>query len=289
MLFRIFILLLSVFPLAVGAAGRHGALFRVAEGDRVAYLFGTVHVGRSSFYPLAPEVASALAASRTLVLELDTRQADGFGEALRLYGSYPTGQSIRSALDKRTLHQLEAALSRRGLVLDQVAHLKPWLIANLLVGLELHHEGFERPFGAEYFLLAQAEQCGQTVAELESAAAQLAMFDSMGAELAVRYLQESLDGLAANDARALMAAWIAADASALDALYQRLTSGDSANAEFTRRLLLGKRNPEMANGIEKILRTPGTSFVGVGVLHLLGAEGLPQLLAQRGYKVERVY
>jgi uncharacterized protein YbaP (TraB family) len=30
-------------------------------------------------------------------------------------------------------------------------------------------------------------------------------------------------------------------------------------------------------------------FIGVGLLHLLGANGLPELLAQRGYLVERVY
>jgi uncharacterized protein len=260
----------------------------VTASERTAYLFGTVHVGRPSFRSLAPEVAAALAASRTLVLELDTRREGGFADALARHGRYPEGRALTTELAPETLRLLEGALARHGLRLDQVASLKPWLVANLLVGLELHGDGFERPYGLEAVLLAQAGE-GVAVTELESAESQLAMFDSMGADAAERYLKETLEGLAVADARELMQAWMTADASRLDALHRRLTSGSSSVADFTRRLLLGQRNPVMADGIEKVLRSADTSFVGVGVLHLLGAEGLPQLLAQRGYKVERIY
>jgi uncharacterized protein YbaP (TraB family) len=290
MLFRILLFLLTISACAAHAAGaRHGALFRVSQGEQVGFLFGTVHVGRPAFAQLDPAIEAALAASRTLVLELDPRRQDGFADALARHASYPAGDSIRRHLDPGTMRALEAALARRGLALDQVAHFKPWLVANLLVGLELHEQGFERPYGLESVLLARAQARGVRVAELESAASQLAMFDSMGDAAAQRYLKETLEGMAAADARALMHAWMAADARALDALHARLTSGDSAIADFTRRLLLGQRNAAMTDSIERILRDPGGCFIGVGVLHLLGAQGLPQLLAQRGYKVERIY
>jgi uncharacterized protein YbaP (TraB family) len=55
------------------------------------------------------------------------------------------------------------------------------------------------------------------------------------------------------------------------------------------RTLLGKRNPEMASSIERILQQDQVAFVGVGLLHLVGDNGLPQLLRQRGYDVEQVY
>jgi uncharacterized protein YbaP (TraB family) len=66
-------------PYAAGAqsrpadARRQGALCWVTRGAEVAYLFGTIHVGAKSFYPLAPEVSRALADAGQLVLELDTR------------------------------------------------------------------------------------------------------------------------------------------------------------------------------------------------------------------------
>ncbi|MNY64023.1 TraB family protein [compost metagenome] len=55
------------------------------------------------------------------------------------------------------------------------------------------------------------------------------------------------------------------------------------------RTLLGKRNPEMAASIENIMKADQTAFVGVGLLHLLGAQGVPELLRQRGYQVEQIY
>jgi len=45
----------------------------------------------------------------------------------------------------------------------------------------------------------------------------------------------------------------------------------------------------MSERIEHMLKDGKVSFVGVGLLHLLGANGLPQLLSQRGYQVERIY
>jgi uncharacterized protein YbaP (TraB family) len=107
------------------------------------------------------------------------------------------------------------------------------------------------------------------------------------------YLREALADLS-NDAsltkaRAVIDAWTSGDAAALDALIQDATSGGTVMSDFTRRTLLGKRNPEMAERIEHMLKDGKVSFVGVGLLHLLGANGLPQLLSQRGYQVERMY
>lgn len=76
---------------------------------------------------------------------------------------------------------------------------------------------------------------------------------------------------------------------ALDGLLRDATTGSGVMADFTRRVLLGRRNPEMAAQIERLMRRDSVTFIGVGCLHLLGADGLPQLLAQRGYLVERVY
>lgn len=45
----------------------------------------------------------------------------------------------------------------------------------------------------------------------------------------------------------------------------------------------------MAAHIETLMHRGGVLFVGVGLLHLLGENGLPALMAQRGYLVERVY
>jgi uncharacterized protein YbaP (TraB family) len=45
----------------------------------------------------------------------------------------------------------------------------------------------------------------------------------------------------------------------------------------------------MASSIEAIMRDDQVAFVGVGLLHLIGSNGVPQLLRQRGYEVEQVF
>lgn len=275
------------------SAKRQGALYRVTRNGKVSYLFGTVHVGTKAFYPLAPEVNQALGGATQLVLELDTRSNEAFQLALARHASYRAGDKVDQHISSDTLARLTAALHAVGIPLRTVAHLKPWLLANYLMGLELERSGFERSHGLETFLLADAQTRGTAVAELESADYQLSLFDTLDDADAERYLREALtdlaDGSSLRKAKAVIDAWTSGDAAALDALVPDATGGGSVMSEFTRRILLGKRNPEMAARIELIMQDDKTSFVGVGLLHLLGANGLPQLLSQRGYLVERMY
>lgn len=280
-------------PAGAARAGGQGALFRISRGGEMAYLFGTIHVGASSFYPLAPQVSRALADSSQLVLELDTRANGDFDQAVRKHASYPAGDHIRNHVSPDTLRRLTTALHAVGIPLSGVGHLKPWLLANMLVGIELERGGFARAHGNESFLLDAVQARGTNFAELESADYQLSLFDTLGDAGAEGYLRETLDdlssGMSMKKARAVIDAWTSGDAAALEALIPDTLGDGTVTSDFTRRTLLDRRNPEMAQRIEHIMKDGKVSFVGVGLLHLLGANGLPQLLAQRGFQVERMY
>jgi uncharacterized protein len=275
------------------AARHQGGLFRVSHGGRVAYLFGTVHMGTRGFYPLPPEVSRALGGANRIVVELDTRANEAWLRALALHGRYAPGDTIRNHLSAPTLRLLTDALHARGISVASMAGYKPWLVANLLLSMELERKGYRRSDGVEQALLAQARRHGIRVTELESAEYQLALYDTLDESKSARYLEEALAGLengrALRTAQAVIEAWSSGDVRALDVVLQESTSGPGVVAEFTRRVLLGRRNPDMAKQIERLMRGNSVTFVGVGLLHLLGANGLPQLLAQRGYLVERVY
>src|SRR4051794_35077402 len=161
------------------AARHQGGLYRVSRNGRIAYLFGTVHVGASSFYPLAPEVSGALAGANRVVVELDTRSDDAFGRAVNKHGSYADGDDLRKHIARETCEQLIDALHARGISLASMARLKPWLVANILLGVALEHDGFHRSEGVEQVLLADAQSRGAPIAELESADYQLSLFDTM--------------------------------------------------------------------------------------------------------------
>lgn len=274
-------------------APHQGGFYRISGQGRVAYLFGTIHVGQASFYPLAPEAQRVLADADHLVLELDTGANEDFLRAVARHGRYADGGDIRQRLAPETLARLRTALHAEGVSLASMAQLKPWLIANFLLGMRLEREGYRRSDGVEEKLLAQARRRGTRVVQLESADSQLALFDTMNDIESERYLRETLDGLAdgsvLRQAGRIIEAWRSGDTVALEALLPDATAGGGLIADFTRRKLLGRRNPDMAAQIDTLMAQGGVLFVGVGLLHLLGENGLPQLLAQRGYLVERVY
>jgi uncharacterized protein YbaP (TraB family) len=274
-------------------APHRGTLYRVRHAGSTIYLFGTIHVGLPSFFPLEPEVTRALAEARTLVVELDVRNALPFQAAVQKHGLYAEGDSIDRHLSPQDMTRLRQALQRFDIPFEQASRMKPWLLANLLVGLNLERHGYQRSQGIETFLLAFADKQKMRVQELESADYQMALFDSMSKETQAQYLLENLaeldDGQADAKDAALIDAWAHANGPAIENVLRASLSEKTASAEFTRRILLDERNPNMAEKVAGLLNTPGSSFVAVGLLHLVGVRGVPNLLAQKGYVVEKLY
>jgi uncharacterized protein YbaP (TraB family) len=280
--------------LAVRTDGpQRGALYRVRHQGNTTYLFGTIHVGKPAFFPLEGEVTRALTRSSKLVVELDVRNGESFQQAVQKHGVYAAGDSIDKHLSAESLHQLRQALDKSGIPFENIARMKPWLVTNLLLGLDLERNGFQRSQGIEFFLLSFAKEQTKTVQELESAEYQFSLYDDMTQAEQEQYLRENLaqlsDGNALRKARAMIDAWASANGKALEEVLRESLNEKTISSEFMQRVLLDKRNPEMANKIETLLKNDETTFVGVGLLHLIGDTGVPGLLRERGYEVEKLY
>jgi uncharacterized protein YbaP (TraB family) len=275
------------------AIPQRGTLYKVERDGKTSYLFGTIHVGQPSFFPLEAEVTGALARAGKLVIETDIRETQTLQRALQKHGLYPPGVTIDRKLSDESLRQLRHTLDRYSIPFKSIAHMKPWLVTNMLVALDLERNGYQRSHGIEYFLLSQAMAQTKAVEELESSEYQLSLFDSMTEQEQEQYLRENLadimNGTALKKARALIDAWAVADSKALDALLKETLSEKTATAAFFQRVLLDQRNHNMAEKIEGLLKKDETSFVGVGLFHLIGETGLPTLLRKKGYEVEKIY
>ena len=282
-------------PAAVAQAGaiKRGTLYRVRHQGNTTYLFGTIHVGKPAFFPLEDEVTHALSRASKLVLEIDIRKPEPFQQALHKHGIYPVGETVEAHLSAATLASLKRALQDADVPFKDVRHMKPWLLAKMLVGLDLERNGYQRSHGIETFLLSMADRQAKDVRELESAEYQMSLFDSMPDAVQEQYLRENLaelgDGNALKKAQALIDAWANANGDAVEAFMRDSLLEKTTSGEFMQRVLLDKRNPEMASKIEELLRDDEATFVGVGLLHMVGETGVPTLLRQRGYEVEKLY
>ena len=292
----IIVVFLGLFMLACQAlAAERGALFKVSSSGHSLYLYGTIHAGRSDFYPLEPRIRQALADAPTLALEIDTaRDPAAMAVALQEHGMYPAGRPGLAGLAPERRRRIEAALTQQGLDPAAVAQLKPWMIVMTLAVIDAAKMGYDPRLGVDAHLAEQARAGGKTrIAELESIGYQAALLNRLEDEDQWKLLEETLEHMASGrqlrEARELFEAYERADQAALERIARRVEEDDSLGGRFTRELLIDERNGPMADKIVSLLAREHTAVVAVGLLHLVGKKGMPELLRKRGLKVERIY
>jgi uncharacterized protein YbaP (TraB family) len=295
--FRTFpVLLLGLFLLATPRAHAtdRGALFRLTEGGHVMYLFGTLHVGLPAFYPLEDRLTGALAASSTLALELDPGQprAD-LQDALRTYGMLAPGNPAYDGLSPQQKRRLDRLLQQGGLDASSMLSFKPVLLATMLALAEYTRQGYRADLSSDAWLAREARRRHVRVLALESLGSQLALLDRLPAPDRWRFLDEMMDtiesGAQRTEAQEVVRAWSTADRDALDRIEAQCETDRSVSGRFVTEVLLKERNVGLADRLLQLLRAEDRTVAAIGVMHLLGTGSVPDLLAQSGISVERVY
>jgi uncharacterized protein YbaP (TraB family) len=292
----IIVVFFSLFLMAFepAAAADRGALFKVMANGHTLHLFGTIHLGRPDFYPLEPRIRAAVAAAPTLALEVDLeRDPAAVVASVQQHGMFAPGSPGYAGLAPERRARIEGALRKIGIDPARVMQLKPWVLGSMLAVVEANKLGYQIELGMDKHL-AQLARSGRTkVAELESVQFQAALFNRVPDEQQWRMLEETLEmiesGRAARETRELVEAYDSADHAAFEAIARRIDSDPSQTGKFTRELLLDERNGPMADKLVAMLEREHNSVAAVGVLHLVGKRGLPELLRARGLTVERVY
>lgn len=302
------VLALMLATVAAGLAPRamaaddvpnRGALFRIERGQgedaSVAWLFGTIHVGAKSFYPLEPRITAALEKAAVLALEVDPLGSqEELVRAVRDYGMYPDGRGPAAAeLPASYRPRLERLLRRYDVAPAAVAPMKPWMVASLLTVREFERQGYQSELAVEAWLSQGARTRRQPVVELESVRSQMALFGRLSTADQALFLRETIDAIEdsaqADDARAIAAAWASADQAALQRIADKTAADGTFSGRFVSRVLLDGRNPLLADGIAQLLARERLSVAAIGVLHLVGKNSVPELLRRKGLRVERVY
>jgi uncharacterized protein YbaP (TraB family) len=275
-------------------AAERGALFKATANGHTLHLFGTIHAGLPDFYPLEPRIQAAVMAAPTLALEIDAaRDLAAVMAAMREHGMFAPGSAGVAGLSAERRARIQSALKKAGVDLGSAAQLRPWMLITMLGMMEVAKLGYQAELGVDLHL-AQLARAGKTrITELESAQYQAALFNSIPLEQQWRLLEETLEMIAAGthaqETRELVEAYDRADRVALDRIAQRLETDRSLTGKYTRELLLDQRNGPMADKVAALLARENNAVVAVGLLHLLGKRGLPELLRARGITVERVY
>lgn len=290
----IIVVFLGLFLMAFQAfAAERGALFKVTGKDNTLYLYGTIHAGKPGYYPLEPRIRDAMAAAPRLVLEIDVaRDPAAVMAAFQQHGMFAPGSPGYASLAPERRLRIETALKAQGVDPAAVAPLKPWMLMTMLAMGDLVKLGADPTLGVDAHLAGLAR--GKIpIAELETAQYQVALLDRLPIEMQWKLLEETLEHMASGqqlkETRELLDAYERADQAALDRIAHRIETDSDLIAKFTREVILDERNGPMADKVASLLAQENNAVVAVGLLHLLGKNGVPELLRQRGITVERVY
>jgi uncharacterized protein YbaP (TraB family) len=262
-------------------------LWEVKSSANKVYLLGSLHVLKSSAYPLNVEFDRAYAASQKLVFETDigAMMEPAIQAKMLELGVYPEGQDIFQNISAGTGEKLENKLNDLGLPVAHFSRFKPWFLAVTLTSLELQRLGFNPLYGIDLHFYTKAKGDGKALVYLESIDYQLNLLGKMSPQDQNSFLDQSLKDLeiAAQLADDMMAAW---QNGKTDKLYELLIKSFKDFPNIENRLLI-QRNKDWLIRIEKLLKEPQITMVIVGAGHLIGPDSLVELLRKKGYKVKQ--
>ena len=264
---------------------KHPALWEVTGPDSAkGFLFGTVHALPDGLAWKTPAIDRAIGQSTTLVLEIiDPSDQNAARAAFVRLGTTPGQPPLGQRVDPAQREALRAALAKTGLKPAQFASLEDWAAALTLSFALEARDGYDPDNGADRALLAAAGK--RPVVGLETLEGQLGLFDALPAREQRSLLGAIVAESAGDEAdKKLVKAWAEGDVATLD---REAHAGMMADPRL-REALLVSRNRRWAAQIDAMLKAGKRPFVAVGAAHVAGIDGLPEMLAARGFTVKRV-
>jgi uncharacterized protein YbaP (TraB family) len=264
-------------------------LWKVRSKTNTVYVLGSIHYLKKDVYPLDESIEKAFDQSDVLVVEAnigDVKKAD----IQKLLGSafYPENDTLEKHISQETLELLKKELGNLGLPLEAVSKQKPWFLAMTLASLEILKLGFDPNYGIDKYFLSKAAGT-KKILELESLDYQINLFSKFSGkeqELLllltlqdIRVLEQELDKL--------VKAWASGDDKGLESIIRRSVGEDKRLVPIYEKLI-DERNRSMVSKIEGYLKTKKTYLVIVGAGHLVGRQGIIELLKGKGFSVEQL-
>jgi uncharacterized protein YbaP (TraB family) len=280
--------LLSAAALA-NSAGHPVTLWMAEGASNRVYVLGSVHLLRKQDHPLPRVIDAVYDDAETLYMELDMDDLDPLlmQATFNRLGLLDEDTSLREVMGDDLYAEAAAAAAELDIPLEKLERAEPWFAAITLEQLALARIGFNPSYGVEMHLLQKASKDGKEIRGLESVEQQLGYLDGLspGAQqdLLMQTLAESADLRAIMDD--LILAWRSGD---IDYLEQTLLDDVSGYPEIYD-AIVANRNRLWADTIDELLEQPEDYLVVVGALHLVGEDGVPQLLQRRGVRIEQMH
>ncbi len=220
-------------------------------------------------------------------LDLDNIDAVGALQFLMTYGVLDDGTTLEDLMGPKMYAQAKASASETGIPIELLDKSEPWLAAMTVQEITMMRIGFKPEFGVEMYLMAKASVDGKPITGLETVEQQLGFLDGLSIETQSRwFLQSLVEGhrmeMLIDD---MVAAWRSGDLQFLERelLHEMLDYPELHQA------ILTDRNKSWIAPIMELLDDKDDYLVIVGAAHLIGEDGVPDLLSQQGVRIRQLH
>lgn len=281
--------LLLALPAAADDGTHPVSMWRLDGEQNRVYLLGSIHLLRPEDHPLPPVFYEVYEDAEALLMEMDVDDLDPL-EAQSLLaelGALPDGTGLRDVMGPELYAEALAYAEKSDVPLSLLEGSEPWLAAITIEQMILTRIGFDPDYGIENTLAEKAAADGKEIEGLETIRQQLEFLDGMSLDAQRSLLLQSLEE-AVEVARLmgdLIAAWRHGDTAFLKNI---MLEGVEQYPELYETIVV-ERNRRWLGEIEQLLGDEDDYLVVVGALHLIGEDGLPALLEEKGHEVVQMH
>jgi len=288
LLFTIF-LLLSYAYAGDKPSSQKGFLWKVQSKTGVAYLVGSIHAYKSELYPLPKKMEDAFDKSDALAVEANVNEVKPESLMTMINGElYTDGSTLQKHLSRETYETAVQKLKELGLPLEIFQNTKPWFVALTLTSMELQKLGLDPEYGIDNYFLKKAEN-RKRVVELESIEYQVNLLSSFSDAEQESFLVSTLKDLdlLKKEINIILTAWNTGDTKTMESYVSKSLQEDPRMLPIYKKLVFD-RNKNMASKIEGYLKSDERYCVVVGAAHLVGKDGIIEILKRKGYIIEQL-
>ena len=254
------------------------------------YLFGSIHAADDTMYPLSDRIINAYQDSDYVAAEFDlieymndmSSQISGI-----LPFMYSNNKSIKDDISDDLYKKVQVILEDADLYSSLYDRYKPIIWMSLVENAVINNSALDEQKGIDMYFLNKAKEDKKEIIELESANYQYGILSSFDIPMQVYLLEESVNNYDAslNQMKDLYELYKKGNKEDLENL---LFSDEEMNEydKIYNNALITVRNEKMTKLLEEYFAQDKNIFCTVGLAHIIGDNGIANLLKQDGYKVE---
>lgn len=262
------------------------------------YLLGSIHAADDTIYPLNDTIMNSFNDSDYLAVEVDTLSLqNNFDLSLNLAEKmmYNDSTTIKNHIGDELYNKMVNFLKEKKSYSSLYDNYKPVFFESLFENLIINDAMLKSESGIDMYFLSLASENNKKILEVESAEFQYNLLLNTPLELDKIIIEEYIDNydLNVSQMKDLYELWKKGDKEQLENILinsesQNATEEEKKLMENYNQSLIIDRNYGMANVLENYFEKKQNVFCVVGLGHVIGDEGIINLLQKRGYDVAQL-